>query len=31
MIDWLEIARRELSPEPGEVSEVFTVGESWGS
>jgi hypothetical protein len=27
MIDWLEIALRELSPDPGEVSEVFTVGE----
>jgi hypothetical protein len=27
MIDWLEVARRELSREPGEVSEVFTVRE----
>ena len=26
MIDWLEIARRELSSDRGEVSEVFTVG-----
>ena len=28
MTDWLEIARRELSPSRGEVSEVFTVNES---
>ena len=28
MIDWLEVARRELSPGPGEVSDVFTVRES---
>ena len=27
MIDWLEVARRELSPGPGEVSVVFTGGE----
>jgi hypothetical protein len=27
MTDWLEIARRELSPNRGEVSEVFTGGE----
>ncbi len=26
MIDWLEVARRELSSDRGEVSEVFTVG-----
>jgi hypothetical protein len=28
MIDWLEVARRELSSDRGEVSDVFTVGES---
>ena len=27
MIDWLEVARPELSPGPGEVSVVFTGGE----